>query len=98
MLFTPKLILTNYGEMDFQEYFVKNHFQPRVQSICYQNIDSARLSPHAKKAIEEADVIIICPSNPWLSIFPIIYLPEVIDLIIKKRSSRYFSDNWEQSD
>lgn len=72
------------GEIPFQEYFVKHHFQPRYKNIRYDGIKTACLSKKAMQALEEADMVIICPSNPWLSIFPILALDGVDDILKRK--------------
>jgi len=61
-----------YGELPFQEYFVHRRCEPRVKGFRFQGIESARPAPGALEAIEKADAIIICPSNPWVSIDPIL--------------------------
>jgi LPPG:FO 2-phospho-L-lactate transferase len=62
------------GELPFQEYFVRLHCQPRVKGFRFAGIESAQPSPEVINAIERADVIVLCPSNPWVSIDPILAL------------------------
>lgn len=69
------------GEMPFQEYFVKHRWQPTVKSLRFDNIENAVISAPVRSAIESADTIIIGPSNPWLSIDPILCVPGMRDLI-----------------
>jgi LPPG:FO 2-phospho-L-lactate transferase len=66
------MVNTDIGELEFQEYFVKHRWQPVVKSLRYQGIENARLSPEVKEALAKADVLLIAPSNPWLSIAPIL--------------------------
>lgn len=73
-----------YGEISFQEYFVKYHFEPSVKDYYYQGIENAQLSDEAKKLLGNADIVIFCPSNPWLSIMPILALNGMIEIIKKK--------------
>ncbi len=61
-----------YGEIPFQEYFVKHRFQPRISSIRFDGIEKATLSQDAITAILQSDLIVICPSNPYVSIAPIL--------------------------
>ncbi len=82
---STKVDTFEYGVLDFQDYFVKYRYEPSVNDILYSNIDKAKLSIEAKEAIEIADYIIICPSNPWLSIYPIINIPEVKDQLSRKK-------------
>ena len=72
----PTIVETQeYGELSFQEYFVKHGWQPKVRQIRYTLDEEAGLSPEASCAIQEADMVLIAPSNPWLSIAPILAVP-----------------------
>jgi LPPG:FO 2-phospho-L-lactate transferase len=62
------------GELTFQEYFVHQKCEPRVRGFRFSGIESAVPAPGALEAIEKADAIVICPSNPWVSIDPILAL------------------------
>jgi LPPG:FO 2-phospho-L-lactate transferase len=63
-------------EMPFQEYFVKYHCQPEVKGFIFRGIEKADPAPGVIDSILKADVIIICPSNPWVSIDPILSLKD----------------------
>ena len=63
--------------MHFQEYFVRRRCEPRVRRIRFQGIESARPAASVLSAILEADAVIICPSNPFISIGPILAVPGV---------------------
>jgi LPPG:FO 2-phospho-L-lactate transferase len=69
------------GEMSFQEYFVHRRSEPEVIGLRFDGVDSASASPVFKTALENADAIVFCPSNPFLSVDPILALPGVRDLI-----------------
>lgn len=60
------------GELPFQEYFVHRKCTPMVKGFRFAGIERAKPAPGVLAAINEADVIIICPSNPWVSIDPIL--------------------------
>ena len=60
------------GEMAFQEYFVHQECQPRVKGFRFAGIETARPAPGVREAIEQAEAVVICPSNPWVSIDPIV--------------------------
>jgi LPPG:FO 2-phospho-L-lactate transferase len=77
----PTTILTDEGPMHFQEYLVKRRAQPRVTGIRFENIEAARPAPGVSEAIMEAKAIIICPSNPLISIGPILAVPGVHSLL-----------------
>lgn len=61
-----------YGELPFQEYFVHRKCAPRVKGFRFKGIEDAKPAPGILEAIETADAIILCPSNPWVSIDPIL--------------------------
>lgn len=72
---------TPEGEMHFQEYLVKNKMKPEVLGVVLKNIDKAAPTPAVLDAIRGARGIIICPSNPIISIGPILGLTGVRDAI-----------------
>jgi LPPG:FO 2-phospho-L-lactate transferase len=65
------------GEIPFQEYFVHRNCEPKVRGFRFAGIESARPAPGVLESIKEADAIIFCPSNPWVSIDPILSLPGI---------------------
>lgn len=78
---TPTTIITNEGEMHFQEYLVKRRAQPKVAGIRFENIESAKPAPGVAEVVLSSDAIIICPSNPLISIGPILAVPGMRDLL-----------------
>ncbi len=70
-------MLTAQGWLDFQEYFVHRQCRPAVQEIAFAGAASAGAQPEALAALKRPDLraIIICPSNPFVSIEPILALP-----------------------
>ena len=64
-----------YGELAFQEYFVHLRCEPRVRGFRFSGIEQALPAPGCLEAIEAADAVVICPSNPWVSIDPILAVP-----------------------
>jgi LPPG:FO 2-phospho-L-lactate transferase len=60
------------GELPFQEYFVHHRCEPRVKGFRFEGIESARPTLQVQQALEQADAIVICPSNPWVSVDPIL--------------------------
>lgn len=75
--YTPTRIVTEAGDMHFQEYFVRRRCEPRVREIRFDNIESAQPAPGVLSAVLEADAVIVCPSNPFISIGPILGVPGV---------------------
>jgi LPPG:FO 2-phospho-L-lactate transferase len=66
------MVNTDEGELAFQEYFVHRRCEPRVKGFRFEGVEIAEPTIGVKEAIESADVIVICPSNPWVSIDPIL--------------------------
>ena len=62
------------GWLPFQEYFVKHHFALKSKSFVFKGIEQANPSTPVLQAIEQADAVVICPSNPFVSIDPILAL------------------------
>ena len=72
------IVETNeFGEMAFQEYFVHQNCAPKVKGFRFAGIESAQPAPGVMEAINEADAVVICPSNPWVSIDPILALADL---------------------
>lgn len=64
-----------HGELAFQDYFVRHRWQPTVRGLRFEGAAEAAPSAEVSAALSAADVIIIGPSNPWLSIQPILSVP-----------------------
>jgi LPPG:FO 2-phospho-L-lactate transferase len=80
-------VRTDDGWLEFQEYFVHRHQEPTVHEVRFKGIEAARPTPEVLAAIEAADVIVIAPSNPVVSIGPILGLPGVRGTLAAARSS-----------
>ncbi|MEW5941383.1 MAG: 2-phospho-L-lactate transferase [Chloroflexota bacterium] len=66
------VVETDEGDLPFQEYFVHRRCAPRVKSFRFEGLETASPAPGTREAIQSADAIIVCPSNPWVSIDPIL--------------------------
>lgn len=68
---------TDQGRLAFQSYFVEKRCEPRVTAISFAGAATARPSPSALAALARPDLkgIIVCPSNPWLSVDPMLAIP-----------------------
>ena len=66
------IVETEAGDLAFQEYFVHRRCEPRVVGFRFEGVEAAEPAPGAREAIKSADAVIICPSNPWVSIDPIL--------------------------
>jgi len=70
-------VLTIGGELSFQEYFVRERYQPVVHGVCFANAERARPAPGVLEAIARAEAIVLAPSNPITSIGPILAVPGI---------------------
>ena len=68
-------IETASGQLDFQQYFVARRHSDRVLGVAFTGIERARPAAAALAALAEADAVIFCPSNPFVSIGPILAVP-----------------------
>jgi len=74
-------VRTKDGWLAFQEYFVRERCRPRVVELQYEGIAAARPTPEALDAIKTADLVVVAPSNPLVSIAPILGIPGITDAI-----------------
>ena len=74
------------GALGFQEYFVRRSWAPVVRAIRHEHCERAMLSPQVRGALTNADIVLIAPSNPWLSIAPILSIPGMRDLLLRLRA------------
>lgn len=76
-----KVVIDDGRALEFQEYFVKERTQPEVVEVRFAGIADAKPAPGVIEAIAEADRVVICPSNPIVSIGPIVSLPGLRDAL-----------------
>ncbi|MGH9728271.1 MAG: 2-phospho-L-lactate transferase [Candidatus Acidiferrales bacterium] len=81
------MIDTPDGRLNFQEYLVQRRAEPAVLGISFEGVEQARPAPRVLEALEHASAIVICPSNPLISIGPILAVPGVRDALRKRRKS-----------
>lgn len=72
-------ILGPDGWLAFQEYFVREKAQVEVRAVNYSGAPSARPAPGVLDALQTADAVLVCPSNPITSIGPILAVPGVVE-------------------
>ena len=70
-------VTTDEGDLAMQEYFVQRLAEPPVRSIRYQGSESARPSAAMADALAEGGLLVLCPSNPFLSLGPILAVPGI---------------------
>ena len=81
----PTMIDTDQGRLHFQQYLVEKRAEPVVRNIVFDGIERALPAPGVLESLERAAVIVICPSNPLISIGPILAVPGVRDALRKRR-------------
>jgi len=74
--FTTKIV-TDKGVMHFQEYFVKRSAQDKVQKVVFEGAEEAQPAPGVVKSILDSDLVVVCPSNPIVSIGTILSVKNV---------------------
>jgi len=79
-------IRTPEGRLGFQEYFVRDKCQVDVVGVDYDGAERASPAPGVLDAIREADVVVVCPSNPVTSIGPILAVPGVAEALASTRA------------
>jgi LPPG:FO 2-phospho-L-lactate transferase len=80
-------VLTVSGDvLPFQEYFVHQRCEPEVRGFRFEGIETCRPAPGVLEALALADLVIICPSNPWVSISPILAVPGIKEAIQRHAS------------
>ena len=82
------IVHTDEGSLDFQNYFVRRQCAPRVQRIEYRCADRAAASPALQQALSRKDLagVVICPSNPYLSIAPFMALAGIREALARAPS------------
>jgi len=74
-------ITTDGRHLEFQEYFVKEHHEPTIAEVIIEGVDVAAPAPGVLDAISTADMVVVCPSNPVVSVGPILGLRGVRDAL-----------------
>ena len=64
-------VLTDDGWLEFQDYFVRRHQEPDVRDLRFRGLEEAVATPEVEAALEHAEAIVIAPSNPFVSVRPI---------------------------
>ena len=79
-------VRTDNGWLDFQTYFVGQHQAPEVRELRYDGVQEARATPEVLEALGVADAIVVAPSNPFLSVAPILAVPGIRQAIDAARA------------
>jgi LPPG:FO 2-phospho-L-lactate transferase len=78
------IVQTAKGDLPFQEYFVARACQPVVQGFRFDGVETAQPAPGVLESIYNADAVILSPSNPWVSLDPILAIPGIRDALMSK--------------
>lgn len=73
----PTMVSTDEGDLPFQEYFVARRCEPVVSGFRFENVENSQPAPTIIASIQACDLAVICPSNPWVSIDPILAIPGI---------------------
>ena len=81
------IVLTDEGRLTFQEYFVQRACKPKYDTLTFEGLGQAKASPGVLAALNSPDLeaIVICPSNPFLSILPIVGVRGIRELLDRRR-------------
>ncbi|PKB72962.1 MAG: 2-phospho-L-lactate transferase [SAR202 cluster bacterium Io17-Chloro-G7] len=79
---------THDGDLSMQDYFVRQRAQPVVNAVRYDGAQEAKPSPGLESALSDAEIIVFCPSNPFLSLGPILAVTGVADMLEKSTAKR----------
>ncbi len=79
-------LATDAGDLSMQEYFVRYRSEPTVRLIAYRGWEDAVPSAGFERALDEASLLVLCPSNPHLSTGPILALPSVRDRLASREN------------
>lgn len=79
------VVTESEGELPFQEYFVARRCKPAVRGFLFTAAKHAKPAPGVLAAVEGADLVVFGPSNPWVSIDPILALPGLREALMEKK-------------
>ena len=81
----PTMLDTDAGRLHLQEYLVKRRCEPRLRAIAFEGVERAKPAPGVLENIENADMIVLSPSNPLISIGPILAVPGIREALQRRR-------------
>lgn len=84
----PTIVQTAEGDLAFQDYFVRRRAAVPITGVRFPGAASARPAPWVIEAIRDCDLLCIAPSNPFVSIAPLLALPEVAAALRASRARR----------
>ncbi len=84
----PTIVRTPERELAFQDYFVRRQQRDQVLGVRFAGIEAARMPDAVRAAVTSAEAIVLCPSNPIVSIGPILAVPGMRELLAGARAPR----------
>lgn len=81
-------VLTDRGWLDFQDYFVRRRHADAVREIRFEGAEDAQPTTEVAEAIAAATLILVAPSNPYVSVAPILAVPGILDAVRSSRAPR----------
>jgi LPPG:FO 2-phospho-L-lactate transferase len=82
------LVHTDEGDLPFQHYFVRRRCEPLVMDLTFVGAEQARVNPTVAENLAAADLVVFCPSNPYLSIDPILSVPGLRRILSAARAPK----------
>jgi LPPG:FO 2-phospho-L-lactate transferase len=79
-------IRVDAGWLDFQDYFVRRHFSDTVREVRFDGVEAALPAPGVVAALGGANLIVVAPSNPFVSVGPILAVPGMLDALSSARA------------
>jgi len=79
-------IATSAGELSFQDWFVRRRHEDEVDGVSFEGAPEARPAPGVLEALDAADLIALAPSNPFVSIGPILAVAEIREAVERRRA------------
>lgn len=76
-----RIVTADARTLDFQDYFVREQQAPEVADVLFAGVADAKPAPGVLDSISNAEVVVLCPSNPMLSLGPMLALPGVRDAL-----------------
>ena len=80
------MVETPAGLLEFQDYFVRRRASDAVRAVHFRGAEKSKAAPGLLKAITNADAVVFCPSNPIISIGPILAVPGIREALQRRRS------------
>ncbi|MFC2025702.1 2-phospho-L-lactate transferase [Chloroflexota bacterium] len=82
--FVPTWVHTHDNILPFQEYFVHRSCEPEITGFHFEGVENANPAPGVLESLRRSDFVVFCPSNPWVSINPILAIPGIKSAISSK--------------